>query len=129
MTPVTTATVANANADLKASVFTSQQSTLPGPSGLNFGCSPTSYAQAGEKLTTMHDVEHAIDAKDDVPVNAKPYRFPQPLREELERQLTEMLKSGIIEESKSSYRSNIFLVPKAGCFPHRKYHYHRPSIQ
>ncbi|CAB0037861.1 unnamed protein product [Trichogramma brassicae] len=37
---------ANANADLKASVFTSQQSTLPGSSGLNFGCSPTSYAQA-----------------------------------------------------------------------------------
>ncbi|KAL7299237.1 hypothetical protein TKK_0007831 [Trichogramma kaykai] len=67
----------------------------------------------GEKLTTMHDVEHAIYTKDDVPVNAKPYRFPQPLREELERQLTDMLKSGIIEESKSSYRSNIFLVPKA----------------
>ncbi|CAB0040204.1 unnamed protein product [Trichogramma brassicae] len=67
----------------------------------------------GEKLTTMHDVEHAIYTKDDVPVNAKPYRFPQPLREELERQLTEMLKSGIIEESKSLYRSNIFLVPKA----------------
>ncbi|CAB0045389.1 unnamed protein product [Trichogramma brassicae] len=61
----------------------------------------------------MHDVEHAIYTKDDVPVNAKPCRFPQPLREELERQLTEMLKSGIIEESKSSYRSNIFLVPKA----------------
>ncbi|CAB0042410.1 unnamed protein product, partial [Trichogramma brassicae] len=68
---------------------------------------------AREKLTTMHDVEHAIYTKDDVPVNAKPCRFPQPLREELERQLTEMLKSGIIEESKSSYRSNIFLVPKA----------------
>ncbi|KAL7302819.1 hypothetical protein TKK_0004857 [Trichogramma kaykai] len=67
----------------------------------------------GENLTTMHNVEHAIYTKDEVPVNAKPYRFPQSLKEELERQLNEMIKSGIIEPSCSSYRSNIFLVPKA----------------
>uniref|UniRef100_A0ABD2WE69 RNA-directed DNA polymerase n=1 Tax=Trichogramma kaykai TaxID=54128 RepID=A0ABD2WE69_9HYME len=67
----------------------------------------------GENLTTMHNVEHAIYTKDEVPVNAKPYRFPQSLKEELERQLNEMIKSGIIEPSCSSYRSNISLVPKA----------------
>ncbi|CAB0030390.1 unnamed protein product [Trichogramma brassicae] len=32
--------------------------------------------------------------------------------EELHRQVNEMLETGIIEASESSYRSNIFLVPK-----------------
>uniref|UniRef100_A0ABD2XHB3 Reverse transcriptase domain-containing protein n=1 Tax=Trichogramma kaykai TaxID=54128 RepID=A0ABD2XHB3_9HYME len=54
----------------------------------------------GKNLTTMHNVEYA-------------YRFPQSLKEELERQLNEMIILGIIEPSCSSYRSNIFLVPKA----------------
>ncbi|KAL7299379.1 hypothetical protein TKK_0007947 [Trichogramma kaykai] len=66
-----------------------------------------------EELTTMPNVEHAIYTKDDMLVNAKPYRFPQALKDELEKQLVDMLKSLIIEPLGSGYRSNIFLVPKA----------------
>ncbi|CAB0029810.1 unnamed protein product, partial [Trichogramma brassicae] len=63
-------------------------------------------------LSATHIIEHAIYTKDDAPINARPYRFPAALREELHRQVNEMLETGIIEASESSYRSNIFLVPK-----------------
>ncbi|CAB0041312.1 unnamed protein product [Trichogramma brassicae] len=66
----------------------------------------------GETLSATHIIEHAIYTKDDAPINARPYRFPAALREELHRQVNEMLETGIIEASESSYRSNIFLVPK-----------------
>uniref|UniRef100_A0ABD2WX54 RNA-directed DNA polymerase n=1 Tax=Trichogramma kaykai TaxID=54128 RepID=A0ABD2WX54_9HYME len=66
----------------------------------------------GETLGATHIIEHAIHTKDDAPINARPYRFPAALREELHRQVNEMLETGIMETSESPYRSNIFLVLK-----------------
>uniref|UniRef100_A0ABD2WRF9 Reverse transcriptase domain-containing protein n=1 Tax=Trichogramma kaykai TaxID=54128 RepID=A0ABD2WRF9_9HYME len=66
----------------------------------------------GETLGATHIIEHAIHTKDAAPINARPYRFPAALREELHRQVNEMLETGIVETSESPYRSNIFLVPK-----------------
>ncbi|CAB0039946.1 unnamed protein product [Trichogramma brassicae] len=71
----------------------------------------TSFTPESRQHAT-HIIEHAIYTKDDAPINARPYRFPAALREELHRQVNEMLETGIIEASESSYRSNIFLVPK-----------------
>ncbi|CAB0044871.1 unnamed protein product [Trichogramma brassicae] len=56
----------------------------------------------GETLSATHIIEHAIYTKDDAPINARPYRFPAALREELHRQVNEMLETGIIEASESS---------------------------
>ena len=46
------------------------------------------------------------------PVQCRPYRTSPKMKTEIERQLDEMLKYGIIEESVSNYSSSILMVKK-----------------
>ena len=46
------------------------------------------------------------------PVKVKPYRCPHSQKEEIEKMVTDMLKEGIIQPSKSPFSSPIILVKK-----------------
>ena len=57
-------------------------------------------------------MEHSIDTKDVPPVSTSLGRIPYALRDELEKELDNLQKSGCIEESNSPYTSALVLVRK-----------------
>jgi hypothetical protein len=46
------------------------------------------------------------------PIDVRPYRYPQLVKDELERQCHDMIKQGIIRHSTSAYSSPVLLVKK-----------------
>jgi hypothetical protein len=48
-----------------------------------------------------------------LPVAVRPYRYPQLLKDEIERQCDDMLQQGIIRECNSAFSSRVLLVKKA----------------
>ena len=73
--------------------------------------------------TNLHS--HTIHTGDAQPVSAAPYRQTLQMRAELERQLEEMQKQGIIEESNSVWHSPVVLIKKSNgewrfCVDYRK---------
>lgn len=67
----------------------------------------------GDKLTTTNIYKHHIYLKPNVdPVYSKPYRLPYSQKTEINNQLNNMLKEGIIEPCQSEWSSPILLVPK-----------------
>jgi hypothetical protein len=58
-------------------------------------------------------VDHHIPLLDGAnPVNVRPYRYPQFQKQEIENQVCEMLKNGIIQHSSSAFSSSLLLVRK-----------------
>lgn len=66
-----------------------------------------------QSLPPTRSVDHAIplhlNAK---PFKLKPYRYPHSQKTEIEKQVQEMLTSGIIKPSNSIYASPVILVKK-----------------
>ena len=56
--------------------------------------------------------EHSIYTGEARPVCLPPYRIPHAYREAIQKEIKEMLKSGIIEPSHSEWSSPIVVVPK-----------------
>ena len=56
--------------------------------------------------------EHRIDTGDSPPVSVPPYRVLRSKREILKKEIDEMLRLGVIEESESAWTSNVVLVTK-----------------
>ena len=74
-------------------------------------------------VTNLHS--HTIHTGDAQPINSAPYRQTPKMRAELERQLEEMQKHGIIEESNSCWHSPVVMVRKPNnewrfCVDYRK---------
>lgn len=61
-------------------------------------------------VTNLH--YHRIETGDHKPIKKAPYRQSPAMRRETERQVTEMLENGIIQESDSPWNSPVVLVKK-----------------
>lgn len=66
-----------------------------------------------QELPPDRDKRHQITLKEGTdPVNVRPYRYPHLMKGEIERQVEEMLKAGIIRPSTSPYSNPVILVKK-----------------
>lgn len=69
----------------------------------------------GDMLSSCAIVKHDIPLyTDTAPINVKNYRLPFSQREEIQRQVDELLEQEIIETSTSPFNSPLLLVPKKG---------------
>jgi len=56
--------------------------------------------------------EHSITLTTEEPIHSRPYSLPHSMQKEVEKELDDMLKLGIIEPSTSSYSSQVVVVRK-----------------
>lgn len=56
-------------------------------------------------------VQHRIETGDALPIRKAPYRIPFALRQEVDDQMQDMLKKGVIRESNSPWSAPVVLVP------------------
>ncbi|XP_022636349.1 uncharacterized protein LOC111241659 [Vigna radiata var. radiata] len=69
--------------------------------------------QEREGLPPRRNLEHRIVLKEGTnPINVRLYRYPYLMKEEIEKQVADMLKAGIIRPSQSPYSSLVILVKK-----------------
>jgi len=65
----------------------------------------------GESLTCTSTVAHEINTRADVvPVNVRPYRLPEKHKQEVNRQIKEMLQNKIIRPSVSQWNAPLLVV-------------------
>ncbi|CAO2034871.1 unnamed protein product [Urochloa humidicola] len=68
-------------------------------------------------LPPQRSCDHAIPLMDGAaPVQIRPYRYAPALKDEIEKQIQEMLRNGIIQRSSSPFSSSVLLVKKEGQF-------------
>ena len=70
------------------------------------------FFRGGQKLEAASTVMHRAPRIDDIPINVKQYKIPISPKEEVEKQVQEMLDTGIIKSSSSPYNSHLWIVPK-----------------
>ena len=70
------------------------------------------FAFPGDQLGRTSLVQHVIDTGDTMPIQQRPYRASPDVKKEIDRQVNEMLKNRIIQESVSPWSSPVVLVKK-----------------
>lgn len=70
------------------------------------------FYKEGDNLTFTSKVKHRIQTKNSAPIYTKTYRYPEIHRNEVDRQIREMLNQGIISPSISPYNAPLWVVPK-----------------
>lgn len=73
---------------------------------------PNLFSDPDEKLTFTTRVKGEIRTTTNDPIYSKSYPYPMALKEEVEKQLNQLLKDGIIRPSRSPYNSPVWVVPK-----------------
>lgn len=64
-------------------------------------------------LPPVREFDHRIPLKDESkPINVHPYRYAHYQKEEIKRQVHDMLKNGLIRPSSSPFSSPVLLVKK-----------------
>lgn len=66
----------------------------------------------GDSLTSTNTVMHEIPINNNIPINTKSYRYPEALKEEVNDQISKLLKDKIIQPSSSPWNSPVWVVPK-----------------
>lgn len=61
------------------------------------------------KRSCDHSIPLVVGAR---PINVRPYRYPPSLKDEIEKQVADMIKLGIVRPSTSSFCSPVLLVRK-----------------
>lgn len=70
------------------------------------------FKQDDEPLSFTNRIKHRIRTTDELPVYSKSYRYPEVHRQEVRKQINEMLSQNIIRPSHSPWSSPIWVVPK-----------------
>jgi hypothetical protein len=65
-----------------------------------------------KKLPPQRALDHAITLAEDAPTNSRPYRYSPLQKDEIERQVKEMMEAGIISTSMSPFASPVLLLKK-----------------
>jgi len=66
-----------------------------------------------KQLPPNREIDHKIPIKaGGNPINVRPYKYPHLLKTEIEKQVEEMMKIGIIRPSNSPYSSPLILIKK-----------------
>jgi hypothetical protein len=67
----------------------------------------------GDRLSSTNAVKHTITLEPGLaPINTRPYRLPESQKEEVDRQVKQLLEDGIIVKSNSPWNSPLLVVPK-----------------
>ena len=77
-----------------------------------FRCQRDVFAFTDDQLGRTSQVQHVIDTGDAMPIRQGPYRTSPRCKQEIDRQVDDMLQKGIIRESVSPWSSPVVLVKK-----------------
>lgn len=66
----------------------------------------------GDKLTFTSLIKHEINTNNSHPIYSKTYRYPHIHKQEVKKQINEMLNQNIIQPSTSPWSSPVWVVPK-----------------
>lgn len=65
----------------------------------------------GDKLGSTNTVKHHIEVEEGTgPIFIRQYKLPEAHREEINRQVSDMLKQGLVEECESEFNNPLFIV-------------------
>lgn len=70
------------------------------------------FYRENDNLTFTNQVKHKIRTRHENPIYTKSYRYPFKYKNEVDKQINEMLEQGIIRNSNSPYSAPIWIVPK-----------------
>lgn len=73
---------------------------------------PNLFTDPNKKLTFTSRVQGEIRTHSDSPIYSKSYPYPMALKNEVEKQINELLNDGIIRPSRSPYNAPVWIVPK-----------------
>lgn len=63
-------------------------------------------------LQYTNTISHTLPTTDDLPVHTKQYRFPPIHKEEINKQIQDLISNDVIQPSTSPYNSPLWIVPK-----------------
>ena len=76
----------------------------------------------GDKLTHTDIAIHEIETSTNIPINKRQYRFLESTKAQIDEQIEEMEKQGIIKPSRSPWNASVLCVPKkVGPYSKKKY--------
>lgn len=70
------------------------------------------FPRENESLTYTDAIQHKIITSDEIPIYTRPYRYPEIYKEEINKQIKQLLDDKIIKQSHSPWSSPVWMVPK-----------------
>jgi Reverse transcriptase (RNA-dependent DNA polymerase)./Integrase core domain. len=70
------------------------------------------FPKEGDILSHTSVIKHKINTTDEIPIYTRQYRYPQIYKEEIEKQVTDLLEKDVIQQSFSPWSSPVWMVPK-----------------
>ena len=70
------------------------------------------FLKKGDTLSHTSILKHKINTTDEVPTYTRQYRYPQVYKQEINKQIKELLEKDIIKQSFSPWSSLVWIVPK-----------------